>query len=315
MIIKRFKEFPEGSGSLSADDIFLFMDNPDNTGVTKKISLAELTDAIGIVAVSGASADTEDITFSGSTISTANTDQSMTITTNGSGNIYIDVEDNIWQFTNEGNLNLPEGKVLNFGQNIDTLGPPVMGGGTDRVRLWDFKGTGSDFNYAIGAEGNHVWFAMDVNNGTGGFKFYSRDNEIFKISDDSKLVFPNNTTVAQGTFDNSTGGQNGISLNCYVGYELNWQGGHLKSTADGGLTSANIWCDSPIEFIGSGIDNVQIDSSGITFSDGTTQNTAGVVSNTGLINGATPITNIVKISQANYDALGAKDPDTLYFIV
>lgn len=34
--------------------------------------------------------------------------------------------------------------------------------------------------------------------------------------------------INQGTFDNGTGGNNGISLNCAVGYELNWQGGHLK---------------------------------------------------------------------------------------
>jgi hypothetical protein len=179
-----------------------------------------------------------------------------------------------WMFNNDGTLDLPSGKTLNFGQNGDTLGPPVSGGGTDRVRLWDFEGGGSNFNYAIGAEGNHVWFAMDVNNGTGGFKFYSRDNEIFKISDDSRLMFPNGTTVAQGTFDNSTGGQSGISLNCVVGYELNWQGGHLKSTADGGVTAANILCDSSIEFPGTGIANLQIDNSSITFSDGTTQTTA-----------------------------------------
>jgi hypothetical protein len=115
---------------------------------------------------------------------------------------------------------------------------------------------------------------MDVDNGTGGFKFYSRDNEIFKISDDSRLVFPNGTTISEGTFDNGTGGQSGISLNCYVGYELNWQGGHLKSTPDGGTTTSNIWCDSPIEFQGAGIDNVEINATGLVFSDGTTQTTA-----------------------------------------
>ena len=53
MGIKRFKDFPDGSGSLSADDIFLFMDHPNSSGVTKKISLADISDAIGIVASSG----------------------------------------------------------------------------------------------------------------------------------------------------------------------------------------------------------------------------------------------------------------------
>ena len=39
--------------------------------------------------------------------------------------------------------------------------------------------------------------------------------------------------IAQGSFDNGTGGNNGISLNCAIGYELNWQGGHLSNNASG----------------------------------------------------------------------------------
>ena len=211
-------------------------------------------------------------------------------------------------------MNLPEGKTINWGQNNSTLGPPVAGGDTDRIRLWDFGGAGSNFNYAIGAEPNHVWFAMDVNNGQGGFKFYSRNNEIFKISDDSRLIFPNTSTVAQGTFNNGTGGNYGISLNCTVGYELNWQGGHLKSTPDGGVSTANIWCDSPIEFPGTGTDNMEINASGITFPDGSTQNKAGIVSDTTGITGGTSVSNIIQISQADYDALGSYNPNTLYVI-
>lgn len=47
MPIKRISEFPEGSGSLSNDDIFLFMDDPSNGGVTKKIPLSELSSYFG----------------------------------------------------------------------------------------------------------------------------------------------------------------------------------------------------------------------------------------------------------------------------
>lgn len=47
MTIKRINEFPEGSGSLSNDDIFLFMDNPAESGITKKISLSQIGAAIG----------------------------------------------------------------------------------------------------------------------------------------------------------------------------------------------------------------------------------------------------------------------------
>jgi hypothetical protein len=48
MSIQRINEFPEGSGSLSSDDIFLFMDSPSASGITKKITLSQITDNIGI---------------------------------------------------------------------------------------------------------------------------------------------------------------------------------------------------------------------------------------------------------------------------
>ena len=117
------------------------------------------------------------------------------------------------------------------------------------------------------------------------------------------IYLNNGTSVATGTFDNGTSGQNGISLNCAVGYELNWQGGHLKSTYDNGTTASTIYIDSPIQL-----------ASGITFSDSTTQSTAGIVSDTVAVSGSSSISNIVTISQANYDALAVKDPNTLYVI-
>lgn len=42
--------------------------------------------------------------------------------------------------------------------------------------------------------------------------------------------------ISKGTFDNSLGGYNGISLTCAVGYELNWQGGWLTSSTSSGST-------------------------------------------------------------------------------
>jgi len=47
MPIKRVNEFPDGSGSLTSDDIFLFMDDPSGESVTKKISLSQISAAIG----------------------------------------------------------------------------------------------------------------------------------------------------------------------------------------------------------------------------------------------------------------------------
>lgn len=45
--IVRLNQLPEGSGNLTGDDIFVFMDNPSGSGITKKISLSELGNAIG----------------------------------------------------------------------------------------------------------------------------------------------------------------------------------------------------------------------------------------------------------------------------
>lgn len=105
-----------------------------------------------------------------------------------------------WSFNTDKTLRVPG--AVNFQQNSTIpLGPPVINGTNDRVRLWDFEGGGTGFNYAIGAEGNHVWFGMDVNNGTGGFKFYSRDNQVFKIRDDGALLFADGSiqTMAANT--------------------------------------------------------------------------------------------------------------------
>ena len=51
MSIKRINEFPEGSGGLSSDDVFLFMDDPSGNGITKKISLNQLAAFLGNVTV------------------------------------------------------------------------------------------------------------------------------------------------------------------------------------------------------------------------------------------------------------------------
>ena len=59
MSVKRFNDFPDGSGSLTSDDIFLFMDDPTNSAITKKISLSQITDGLvesdttGITGASG----------------------------------------------------------------------------------------------------------------------------------------------------------------------------------------------------------------------------------------------------------------------
>jgi len=82
--------------------------------------------------------------------------------------------------------------------------------------------------------------------------------------------------ITKGTFDNSTGGYNGISLICAVGYELNWQGGHLGNWYSGAFQP--IILDSPLSIT---------DAGGITFSDASVQTTAAVPFDGGTV--STPI--------------------------
>lgn len=121
MPIIRINELPEGSGNLTNDDIFIFMDDPSDSGVTKKISLSEIAGAIGgggvsisnsgdnriltstgtstginaesnltfdgtTLAVSGV-LDIDNIRIDGNTISSTNSNGNIVFSPNGNGNI------------------------------------------------------------------------------------------------------------------------------------------------------------------------------------------------------------------------------------
>lgn len=47
MPLVRINQLPDGSGTLSNDDILILMDNPSSGGTTKKISISELSSLIG----------------------------------------------------------------------------------------------------------------------------------------------------------------------------------------------------------------------------------------------------------------------------
>lgn len=164
------------------------------------------------------------------------------------GDVVVKTNNSIqnWTFGTNGSLTLPNGNLIQSQANQ----------GETNIQIID----------------NESPFKIYTNASTGAKEWrYDSDGNLFIPGN---ITLPNYTTVATGTFDNGTGGNHGISLNCVVGYELNWQGGHLKSTLNNGETTYNILCDSAIEFPGSGVDNVQIDHSGITFSDGTVQYSA-----------------------------------------
>lgn len=317
MSIKRINEFPESSGSLSSDDVFLFMDDPSGDRLTKKVSLSELSSIIG----GGTSFQISTVDLHNGGIQNAqvlqfdNSSYQSVITgptpSSGNNSQRIIIQGQRAQGNGEG------GDVYLWGGDSD------INGGDIKIYAGDAddpsSGQGGYINIDAGNgynQGGNVTITAGgstLNNGviyikTGG------GSQQWEFNNNGALVFPNNTTIATGTFDNNTGGNNGISLNCYVGYELNWQGGHLKSTADNGLTAANILCDSPIEFPGSGSDNMEINNSGIIFPDGSEQTSAAISSNTNIVPNSINITNIVSISQSNYDDLVTKDPNTLYII-
>lgn len=174
-----------------------------------------------------------------------------------------------WNFSTDGNLRVP--KAINFQQNATIpLAAPAANGVNDRITLWDFNGSGTGFNYAIGAEGNHIWFTMDVNNGTGGFKFYSRDNQVFKIRDDGVLIFEDsstfNVTVAPTTSKGQTGDKAGtVAFDAtYMYYcKQNYAASSISVTA---LASAGVtvWIDSA-DYTGDLVADFTANSTGWTY--------------------------------------------------
>lgn len=157
----------------------------------------------------------------------------------------------------------PAGAFLPLsGGEMDTDASIILNDGASAVQV-----AGNSVNVALVDGDQHAVIEY-----TG---FTVHDGEDATILGDGSLSFPNGTSLAVGSFE-ANSGYGGISLNCAVGVELNWQAGHLKATTDAGVTAAAILCDSPIEFPGEGADNVAIDATGLTFADGSTQTTAAV---------------------------------------
>lgn len=320
MPVLKVNEFPDGSGNLTSDDVFLFVDDPTSSGVTKKISLSNLIDTIGVVTVSGSGAPfnvtTVDLHNGGvqnaQVLQFTDTDYQSVITgptpASGINAQRIIIQGQRAQGNAEGgdvylwggDANANGGDIKIYAGDADNNESPGYGGyiNIDAGNGFDSGGTLSLSAGASTNAGGHVYItagyaqsgqagSVEIGGGStsGGMPgpVIVRTNNnthtwTFNSSGDlevpGNIQLNNGTTLAVGTFDNSTGGNNGISLNCYVGYELNWQGGHLKSTQDGGLTAAHIWCDSSIEFPGSNVDNMEINSSGLIFPDGSVQTTA-----------------------------------------
>lgn len=168
----------------------------------------DIVDSAG-VSVLGAGGSTGNITFNGDTIGSTNNIVDISVSDYAqlnSNDSFVWVDNNgahvevnggeggrEFVFGSDGRslraqISMPQGAKLNFGADATALGGPDSAGSTDKIRLWDFQGSNpSGYNYAIGAEGGGIWFSTDVNNGTGGFSFYSQNNRKFKIRDDGTV--------------------------------------------------------------------------------------------------------------------------------
>ena len=351
MSIKRINELPEGSGSLTTDDVFLFMDDPSNGGTTKKISLSQISAVIGGGGGGNSSIAVNDINLHNGGVQSAqvlqfdNASKQSVITgptpasgtnsqriiiqgqraegggeggdvylwggdadTNGgdikiyagdadsesagtggyvnidggngynqggnvsisagnsstqggnvnisagypSGNVSINTNAGSWAFNTDGTVDLPS-STLNVGLNSLDLKSSVY------AELFYQSGpSGTSDNYIEVPNNNsqaYLWTTYDgthienfrANDGTNpSWDYEWHFNNDGNLSIPGNILLDNGTSVAEGTFDNGTGGNNGVSLNCAVGYELNWQGGRLKSTYNNGESAAAIFVDSPM---------------------------------------------------------------------
>lgn len=157
--------------------------------------------------------------------------------------IFTDYDDQEykWQFTSDGQFVSPNGATIgSLGMgwpgfyNSDSNSPVSLGSN-------DIN-SGNSISSVTAQGTSEFGGEVNINVATTGLANYLN----WTFNQNGALVFPNNTTVANGTYDNGTGGNNGISLNCAVGYELNWQGGRLKSTYDNGQYTHPLYLDSPL---------------------------------------------------------------------
>ena len=407
MSIKRINEFPEGSGSLSSDDIFLFMDNPANSGVTRKISLSELSNAIGVV---------------------------------GSASDRLIKDDKEVILIGNGSLTLPSGSILSETNNTVSLAPPTAASGQSLVirptvalwlisssnyieygnpitisvtlQSWSYFGT---VNYVITGTGvteqslgraltgkltfssvsapdtetitwtipansniteftltltsvdgtrstdyqtqndPTLYYNFEESNGMPTDQFITVTNNGISSSEHSHVHLvagdPSTVDIYLGDDDQyvkieKNGGDVivGTNLNTNLwtfGADgiLTLTGGYAQVVAEGdggvriGTGALNTAPNNQIKIGGAehafevfggppgyswkfDMDGkLTLPASGnITFPDNTIQTSAGIPSNTGLVPNSANITNIVSISQANYDALVTKNSSTLYVI-
>jgi hypothetical protein len=190
-------------------------------------------------------------------------------------------------------------------QSVITGPTPPLGTDSQRIIIQGQRAVG-------GGEGGdvYVWGGDSDANG-GDIKIYAGDAD---------NVSPDNGDGGYVNIDGGAGATTGGNIEITGGYSEDGQAGDVNIV--GGPTPSGIGGDVNIitnnnvnNWIFSVDGSLSLPTSGnITFPDSTTQTSAGIPSNTGLVTNSTSISNIVSISQANYDALATKDPNTLYIV-
>ena len=379
MGIKRINEFPEGSGLLSSDDIFVFMDNPSGSGITKKISLSEISNAIG----AGTSFQIASVDLHNGGVQTAqvlqfNDDSKQSVITgptppSGNSSQRIIIQGQRAQGGGEGgdvyvwggDADINGGDIKIYAGDADNVSPDsghggyvnidggkgaTTGGNVEITAGYSAGGQAGDVEIAGGSTSSGVAGTVNINANYGSWVF-SPDTSLTLphggiITDDVETVIlsgagtvgVNQTyrTVSAGYYVGttdylyqiepkeapSTGYQVRISTQSTSFYESNdlitWtvvnDGSSPVPTGVVAIANITLAVDSSNWIFGGDGSLTLPASGGFIFPDSTTQTSAGIPSNTGLVPNSTSITNIVSISQANYDAIVTKDSSTLYVI-
>lgn len=347
--IKRLKDFPEGSGSLTSDDVFIFMDDPSGSGVTKKISLSQLSSAIG--GGGGISNLVEDSTpqLGGNLdLNNRNITGTGNININGSGSFHeisfntslgdpsLTIGQLAWN-QSEGTLDLGLNDNYNMHLGEEMLyrvrnstgstvlaGTPVYAsgltpGGNNRidiaphvangvVREVRFMGLMTE-NCDTGLNGYVTHFGYirsldtrgDANSNGYANKLWASGEPIWAEGD---ILYVHPTVAGKLT---KVEPQHSISVAIILNRHQNAGKIFVRPTSFGHLED-----DHDVSLSGVAHNDVLVYNSGINL----WENNSNVVFSyiTG-ITGASGVNNLVQISQANYDALATKDPNTIYFIV
>jgi hypothetical protein len=352
MAVSRIKDFPEGSGSLSGDDIFLFMDDPSGNAITKKISLSQISSIIG--GGGGVGLSLEEIqdnlgnTFllSGTGINLNYSDGSSTLTISTTGvslNGHTHTATNITDFNTAVSGLLPVKNIIaGTGVSVSSVSGVYTIDAIEATRLTTtvFNNTGSPIPkmsvvYINGGQGDLPTVSLAIGSGeANSSKTYGITAEAISNMNSGKVIIEGALTgVNTDQFNPTapTGDVNGTVV-------------YLSPAVSGAITTTKPSAPNHMVSVGTivrthqnaGVIEVKIQNgfelqelhnvkiNGVAHQDVLVYNSGNslwennnnvVLSDFTNIVGASGINNIVQISQANYDALGSYDSNTIYFIV